>query len=138
MLEVRPQRKGRRRSSRHTARRKWLRYALLVFAAGLLVAGGLAVYRAKPLTQPRRGQEVIVAGQRMVRESLPGGRTAVFCAPDETVVEAFPDGKVRVSGWVDLIGQDGKAERQSFSVVVYRNADNQWVGEAVTVTPQML
>ena len=138
MLEVRPQRKGRRRSSRHTARRKWLRYALLVFAAGLLVAGGLAVYRAKPLTQPRRGQEVIVAGQRMVRESLPGGRTAVFCAPDETVVEAFPDGKVRVSGWVDLIGQDGKAERQSFSVVVYRNADNQWVGEAVTVTPRML
>jgi hypothetical protein len=138
VLEVRPQRKGRRRSSRHTARRKWLRYALLVFAAGLLVAGGLAVYRAKPLTQPRRGQEVIVAGQRMVRESLPGGRTAAFCAPDETVVEAFPDGKVRVSGWVDLIGQDGKAERQSFSVVVYRNADNQWVGEAVTVTPQML
>jgi hypothetical protein len=54
------------------------------------------------------------------------------------MVEAFPDGKVRVSGWVDLIGQDGKAERQSFSVVVYRNADNQWVGEAVTVTPQML
>jgi hypothetical protein len=115
-----------------------LRYALLVFAAGLLVAGGLAVFRANPLTQTRRGQEVIMAGQRMVRESLPGGRNAVFCSPDESVVEAFPNGKVRVSGWVDLIGQDGKAERQSFSVVVYRNADDQWVGEAVTVTPQML
>src|ERR1019366_532019 len=136
VLEVRPLRRDRRRSSRH--RRRWLRYAILVFVAGLLVAGGLAVYRAKPLTQPRRGQEVIVAGQRMVRESLPGGRKAAFCSPDETMVEAFPDGKVRVSGWVDLIGQDGKAERQSFSVVVYRNADNQWVGEAVTVTPQML
>jgi hypothetical protein len=109
-----------------------------VFAAGLLVAGGLAVFRAKPLTQPRRGQEVIIAGQREVRQSLPGGRKAAFCSPDETVVEAYPDGKVRVSGWVDLIGQDGKAERQSFSVVVHRDADNQWVGEAVTVTPQML
>jgi hypothetical protein len=109
-----------------------------VFAAGLLVAGGLAVYRAKPLTQPRRSQGVIVAGQRLVRRSLPGGRKADFCSPDETVVEAFPDGKVRVSGWVDLIGQDGKAERQSFSVMVYRNANNQWVGEAATVTPQML
>jgi hypothetical protein len=109
-----------------------------VFAAGLLVAAGLAVFRAKPLAQPRRGQEVIVAGQRMVGESLPRERKAVFCSPDETVVEAYPDGKVRVSGWVDLTGQDGKAERQSFSVVVHRNADNQWVGEAVTVTPQML
>ncbi len=74
----------------------------------------------------------------MVGESLPRGRKAAFCSPDETVVEAYPDGKVRVSGWVDLIGQDGKAERQSFSVVVHRDADNQWVGEAVTVTPQML
>ena len=102
------------------------------------MAGGLLVYRANPLTQTRRGQEVIMAGQRMVRESLPGGREAVFCAPDETVVEAFPNGKVRVSGRVDLIGQDGKADRQSFSVVVYRDAANQWVGEAITVTPQML
>jgi hypothetical protein len=79
-----------------------------------------------------------MAGQRTVRESIPGGRKAVFCSPDETVVEAFPNGKVRVSGWVDLIGQDGRADRQSFSVVVYRNADNQWVGEAVSVTPRML
>jgi hypothetical protein len=102
------------------------------------VAGGLAVYRAKPLAQPRRGQAAIMAGQQMVRESIPRVRKAVFCSPDESVVEAFPDGKVRVSGWVDLIGQDGKAERQSFSVVVYRNADDQWVGEAVTVTPQLL
>lgn len=138
MLEVRPQRGSRRRSRRHGTRRKWLWYGLFVFAAGLFVAGGLAVFRAKPLTQPRRGQEVIVAGQRMVGESLPRGRKAAFCSPDETVVEAYPDGKVRVSGWVDLIGQDGKAERQSFSVVVHRDADNQWVGEAVTVTPQML
>jgi len=103
-----------------------------------LVAGGLAVYRAKPLTQPRRGQEVIIAGQRVVGESIPGGRKVAFCPPDEAVVEAFPDGRVRVSGWVDLIGQDGKAERQSYSVVVHRNAGDQWVGESVTVTPQML
>jgi hypothetical protein len=79
-----------------------------------------------------------MAGQHMVRDSLPGGRTAAFCPPDETVVEAFPDGKVRVSGWVDLIGQDGKAERQDFSVLVYRNAANQWVSEALTVTPRLL
>jgi hypothetical protein len=111
---------------------------LLVFAAGLLVAGGLAVFRAKPLTQPRRSQEVILAGQRMVGESIPGGRKAAFCPPDEAVVEAFPDGRLRVSGWVDLMGQDGKTERQSFSVVVHRDAGNQWVGESVIVTPQML
>jgi hypothetical protein len=79
-----------------------------------------------------------MAARRIVGESLPGGRKAVFCPRDETVVEASPDGKVRVSGWVDLIGRDGKVERQNFSVVVYRNADDQWVSEAVTVTPQML
>jgi hypothetical protein len=102
------------------------------------VAAGLVLYRANPMTRTRRGQAAIMAGQQTVRDSIPRGRKAVFCSSDESVVEAFPDGKVRVSGWVDLIGQDGKAERQSFSVVVSRNADNQWVGDEVIVTPQML
>jgi hypothetical protein len=110
----------------------------LVLAAALLSAGGVAIYRARPFTTARRGQEVILAGQRLVRESIPGGRKAVFCAPEQTVVESFPDGKFRISGWLDLMGPDGKAERQGFSIQVYRNARNQWVGEALSVAPQVL
>jgi hypothetical protein len=112
-----------------------------VLAAGLLLAGLVAVYRGNLLMQPRRGQEVsevILVGRRVVRESILGGSTAAFCSQEETVVEALPTGKIRISGWVDLTGQDGKADRRSFSVEVYRNAANQWVGEALTVTPRML
>ena len=79
-----------------------------------------------------------MAGQLVVRKSLPAGREAVFCATDQALVEAFPDGKVRVSGWVDLIGPDGKAERQVFSVMMHRRDDDQWESETVTVAPLML
>jgi hypothetical protein len=132
-------RKGRRRSSGHrTATGKWLPFALLAAAAGLLLAGGLALYRAAPFTPSRRGQEVVTASQRLVRASIPNGRKAAFCPPEQAVVESFADGKFRVSGWVDLIGPDGKAERRVFSVVVHRSAGNQWVGEAVSLVPQVL
>lgn len=138
MLEVKPKRRGRRRSTgRPSAARKWLLSALFVVAAGLLLAGGVAVYRARPLTQAKQGQEVILVGQRMVRDSILGGRKAAFCSQDETVVEAFPDGKVRVSGWVDVTDPNGKTDRQNFSIVVYRKG-NKWVGEALSVAPRIM
>jgi hypothetical protein len=105
------------------------------------LAGGAAVYHAKLSTQARRDQEVIeviTVGQRLLRDSILAGRAAVFCSHNETAVDAFPDGKVRVSGCVDLIGQDGKPDRRSFSVVLYRDAANSWVGEALSVTPKIL
>ena len=132
-------RKGRRRSSGHrTVAGKWLPYALLVLVAGLLLAGGLALYRATPFTPSRRGQEMVTASQQLVRASIPNGRKADFCPPEQAVVESFGDGKFRVSGWVDLTGPDGKAERQVFSVVVHRSASDQWLGEAVSLVPQVM
>jgi hypothetical protein len=85
VLEVRPQRGRRRRSRRHGTTRKWLRYALLVFAAGLLVAGGLAVFRAKPLTHGgdsrRRGTSwrAAHAGKRFRRRAGADPRRGFGC-----------------------------------------------------------
>jgi hypothetical protein len=110
---------------------------MLLLATGLLVAAGMAVYRAKPLQPVSQGQELIVAAQRAVRKSIQGNRKTTFCSESETSIEAFPDGKVRVSGWVDLITDAGRSERQNYSVVIFKNSANQWMSQALTVAPQM-
>ncbi len=102
----------------------------------MLLAGGFAIYRGKPMA-PGRDQEIILVSERLLSEALLNGRKAVFCAPAETVVEAYPDGRVRVTGWLDLFGPEGKPERQSFSIVVYRDSARKWVCEAPSMAPQM-
>jgi hypothetical protein len=110
---------------------------MYLLAAGLLLAGGMAVYLAKPLKPVTQGQELLLAAQREVRKSIRGDRKTDFCSEEETTVEAFPDGKVRVSGWVDLIAEGGQRDRQNYSVVIFKNAANQWRSEALTIVPKM-
>jgi hypothetical protein len=137
VLEARPKRRDRRRSVHRSGRRKWLRNATFLLAAGLLVAGGITLYRAVPVKPVTQGQELIQAAQQMVRKSIGVDRKTAFCSEEQTSIEAFPDGKVRVSGWVDLITTDGKADRQNYSVVVFKDAADQWMSEKLTVLPQM-
>jgi len=115
----------------------WRVYAVFLLAVGVLVAGGIVVYRAQPWTQATRGQEVIAAGQSILRQSVPGGGQAVFGAAKDTLVEAFPDGKVRVSGSLDLVGADGKPDPQHYSIIVFRNAAGKWQGESIEVVPRL-
>jgi hypothetical protein len=75
--------------------------------------------------------------RRIVRGAVRKGLQATFSPEAETHIEAFPDGKVRVSGWVDLASAEGKPERQTYSVMVVRNAARKWVSESITITPQM-
>ena len=136
MLEGRP--KLRERPERVPSKRrpgKWSLYLLFLAAAGLLVAGGVAIHNAQPAPTSAR-QQVIHMGQLFVRQSVSEGLRASFAGEEETVVEDLPDHKFMVSGWVDLITNSGQQDRKNYSVVVHKNFQG-WVGERVSVIPQM-
>jgi hypothetical protein len=105
-------------------------------AAGLLIAGGVVIRNAKPTTGTFRNQMIQVS-HTFVRASLDESLRAAFAGEEETVVEALPDHKFMISGWVDLITQQGTPDRQNFSCVIYKNTNDTWVGERITVIPQM-
>src|SRR4051812_31228883 len=113
-------------------------YALFLVAAGLLAAGGVVVYRAQPVTAivGEFTSEVVQVGQQLVRQSLNEDLKANFSPETETVVESLPEGKTSVSGWVDLVTEDGRVDRQIFSIVVFKNAGGEWAGEKLHVLPQ--
>jgi len=131
VLEVRPKTKDRRAIRRRRAsRRWWLLISLLVLAA---VAGSVALYQADIFNRPKRGLEVVVAGRQLVQASLPRGLQVTFSPDAQTVVEAFPDGRARVTGWLETPGPEGKPERQNFTVVVFKDRAGKWASETITV-----
>jgi hypothetical protein len=101
-----------------------------------LIAGGVAFKYVRPFKDSTRRQ-LITAGQMFVRQALDGRLRSAFAGEEETVVETLPDNKFLISGWVDLITEQGKPNRQNFSCVVYRNGNGNWVGEHISVIPQM-
>ena len=111
-------------------------YVLYFLSAGLLLTAGLVVYRARP-TQDSLRTQVISAGQNVVRQEIDEELRTAFASFDETSVEQLPDDRYRVSGWVDLISEDGNQDRNNFTCVVYRNDNGDWVGEKIAVIPQM-
>jgi hypothetical protein len=109
---------------------------LFLAAAGLLVAGGFAI-RGSHLAQVPVRTQILRAGQSIVQSTLAEGIHAAFGGEEETVVEPMSDGKTMVSGWVDLINDAGQHDRQNYSVIVYKDSTNGWMGERITVIPQM-
>ena len=109
---------------------------LSLVALGILVMGGVAIYKAQPAKESQRTQ-LIRIGQAAVRSSLAEGLQAAFAGEEETTVDPMQDGKTMISGWVDLITKVGRQDRQNYSVVVYKDPYAGWVGERVTVIPQM-
>ena len=139
MLDVRPKSRQRRSDApSRTGSRKWLLPAVFLLVALLLVSGSFAVYHAKPVDQANQNQEIIQVGQQMVRESLQDDLKSAFCPEEETNVAALSDGKFLVSGWVDLMSVDGQSDRQNFSVVLFKNEADDWVGEKLAVMPQVM
>ena len=135
MLDSRPARKIQRRPDGAPKKSgTWLRYVLLVFAVGLLVAAGFAFRRAQPVTLSPR-QEMIQAAQIMVRRHVDAELQTTFAGDEETTVDPLADNKFMISGWVDLVTKAGRQDRQRFSLVLSKNFDDNWVGEQITVIP---
>ena len=135
MLEVRPK-KNRRRERK--SRGKFLIYLLCLTSIGLLAAGGLALRRAPHVIAsiPALPEEIQVS-QDMVRQSIREEFKSTFSPVEETVLEKLPEDKLRVSGWVDVTTKTGLADRQNYSIIIFRNGVGDWVGEKISVIPQM-
>ena len=100
-----------------------------MLAIGLLLAGGASVYRARSvLSASSPNQDAIQVGQQLVRQTIDETIKTSFGPIAETVVEALPEGKTQISGWVDLMTADGASDRQNYSIVVFRNGSGDWVG----------
>ena len=136
MHEVRP--KTRQRSSRRARNWKWSLYLLYFVAAGLLLAGGLAVYRTRPAAPVNANKELISVGQGFVRGEIREDYKINFSGEEETRVEHLPDNKYLISGWVDIISPAGVTDRQIFTCIIYKGPGNAWVGEKVAVIPQTM
>lgn len=137
VLDVKPIRPDRRRHKRKI-NRKWLLTAVVLFGSGLLAAGAMTVYRAQRVVaiNPSVPEEIQVS-QQLVRQNIRDEFRSSFAPVEETVLENLPNDKLRVSGWVDLVTDAGISDRQNYSIVIYRNAAGDWVGENISILPQM-
>ena len=134
--EAKPRRTDRRPVGRHKRPRKWPRYLLFLTVTGLLVAGGVEIRRLRPTRDLARHQ-LITVGHAAVREMIDVNLRSAFADDEETMVEPLSENKYRIAGWVDLITEGGRSVRRTFSCVIYRNSSGNWVGENVSVIPQM-
>jgi hypothetical protein len=135
VLDTRPITKDRQPDPTQRRFGKWY-ICLVCVALGLLAAGGMVLRHNRPAPMDPR-LEMIQAGQMMVRDSLPEGLRAAFAGEEETQVDSLPENKFLISGWVDLVTAEGRHDRQTYSVIVYRGDQKSWVGERLSVLPQM-
>ncbi|MEO8592399.1 MAG: hypothetical protein ABI759_03685 [Candidatus Solibacter sp.] len=136
MTEVNLKQRGRRRHKRPVNGR-WPLIAICLFAVALLAAG-MSAYRTQKTAANLPGPPAeILAGRQIIRQNIRNEFQSSFSPAEETVLEHLPEDKVRVSGWVDVMLPDGLSDRQNFSVVIFRNVAGDWVGEKVTILPQM-
>jgi hypothetical protein len=136
VLETGPNRTNRRPVRVKTPKSNLPLYALFLVAAGLLVAGGMAVYRARPVGGTQT-EELVQIGQKLVREAVREDLQTHFSSTEETVVESLSENRFRVSGWVDLMTEDGQVDRDNFTLEIYKNESDDWVGEKIAVLPQI-
>ena len=111
-------------------------YSLGLIVAGLLLAGAVSMIRTRPAPVGPE-VEVLRAAQAAMRRYLASDLKTSFSDLTETTIEALPDRKWRVAGWVDVIDRFGHVNRQSYYLRLYKNASGNWVGEDIFVSPLM-
>jgi|SRR5579863_1793657 len=75
----------------------------------------------------------IGAAQDMVKGKF--GATAVFGPIAETSYEATADGQVKVSGSVHVVASSGTSSNYSYTVLMHRNPDGEWVADDISLIP---
>jgi len=110
---------------------------LLSFVVGLGLLGAAGYVLARP-GSAEPGISLLEASRQAVRLSLREDLRlrANFSDAAETSINDQSGGKHLVRGWVDLISESGAVERQSYSCILYRNHDGEWLADNITVLPQ--
>jgi hypothetical protein len=110
---------------------------LAALAICLISAGGLVLARSARSGSSMDWRESLrQAGYQAVRNSVRADLRTAFSDANETHIEALPEGRFLVSGWVDLIAENGAAQRQAFSCTIFRNQAGDWALEGVSLIPQ--
>src|ERR1035438_2104982 len=97
----------------------------------LVAAGAYAVYHWGFGGGGSDHLSEIGGAQDLVRQKVGSG--AHFEPVEETSVENLDGEKVRVSGTVDVVNPNGTGARYSYSVIMHRNPDGEWVGDDVSL-----
>ena len=139
MLEVRPKTRG---TKTRRSKPKWPKYVMSVCVLVVLTVAVKVAYHAQRVTAAAAAHvqtvpEEIQVGQQMIRQNIRDEFKSTFGPVEETVVEKMPEDKIRVSGWVDVMLENGVSDRQNYSIIIFRNGAGEWVGERATVLPQM-
>jgi hypothetical protein len=133
--------------SRRQGRRVWpaafrkaqnYQMALLV-ALGLCLLGaaGFVLARSAPAFTADDGRgELREVTHQAVRNAIPSALQTAFSGDAETHIEALPDGKFVISGWVDLIGENGSSRRNTFTCRIYKNQSGEWALDDLSLIPQ--
>jgi hypothetical protein len=111
-------------------------FLLIALGTCVMIAAGFVLARARPVDANEWRREIILAAQMVVRNAVREEIRTSFASMEETQFEELPDGKYQLGGWVDLISDEGQITRQHFSCTLFRNMNDDWVSQDVSVTPQ--
>ena len=102
---------------------------------GLIVGILMLLKSVSPVEAYDPRGEVIRMAHNLVRSVIRPDLRTTFSSPAETDVETLTD-KFHVSGWVNVVAENGSSSRHNYSCYVYRNPAGEWVGDHVSVIPQ--
>jgi hypothetical protein len=142
VLESRPKTRDRRPprtpEQRAAQRTRPLKAALVLLIASAIGGGiWLAMHPRLLVSADVARRQIIVAAHQFVKQSLDEDLKATFSNDDVTRVEDLPDGKIQVSGRVDLVYRDGRALHRFFTVVLERAGADGWSSDNVSITAHM-
>ncbi len=109
----------------------WLILGTLAVSAGL-AASVLLLFHSND----RDPQEVVEAAQNIIRQRFPQAAVIRFAPMDETHVESTGDTRYVVSGWLEIVTQDGERATFDFSCAILVLPGGQWVSERVDLVPR--
>jgi hypothetical protein len=104
--------------------------AVIVLA---VAAGAGIVYIFQSGDSDPGHRDEIAAAQDLVRAKL--GGQIYFRGADETSFESLEDGKVHVSGTLDVMPPDGRTISYSYSVRMHLDSDAGWITDDISLVP---
>ena len=141
-LESREVRKKRYRSGRRglslvrSTLHRYQTHVLVALGLFIMVVAGFVLAHSNLASEDNFRTELLNVGHQAVRDVIKEEFRTAFSGMEETDFEERADGKYVISGWVDLISEQGAIERQHFTCTLYQNDNGDWLSEDVSVTPQ--
>lgn len=110
--------------------------AVMIGALLILLLVGAGVYAAVHLLHRGAGPDRTAqygAVQEFVKAKF-GGAT-YFTPLEETSFQPTEDGKLRVTGEVDVVSPGGPSTRYAYTVVMHQGPDGDWQADEVSLVP---